>query len=81
MKRKQDEWTILGRFLRELTYFTKAERRGIMVLLTLAMMTWTLPTLLPYFLPEKNTQLMRYAAKADEHFATQENNEYELVNN
>lgn len=76
MKREQDEWTILGRFLRELTYFTKSERRGIMVLLSITMVTWTVPTVLPYFLPEKNTQLMEYAALADEHYARTESDDY-----
>lgn len=69
MKKQNEEWTIIGRFLREYAYFTKAERRGIMVLLMMTMMVWTVPTILPYLLPKQQEKIAGYTQMADEYFS------------
>jgi competence ComEA-like helix-hairpin-helix protein len=64
-KNKTSENLLIG-IIREFSYFTKSERRGVFVMILLTVFIWTIPDLMPWIYPIDQQQMIIYVKNAEE---------------
>ncbi|MEZ4948507.1 MAG: helix-hairpin-helix domain-containing protein [Saprospiraceae bacterium] len=66
MAKNKTSENLLISIIREFSYFTKSERRGVFIIILLTVFIWTIPDLMPWIYPIDQQQMIIYVKNAEE---------------